>query len=64
MNYGIHWKLWNIPRRNELWLQAIADSIYRNQPTISRDPYRQEHVASTAMELPERDLHIVFTLAS
>lgn len=34
MNYGIHWKLGNIPRQDGLRLRAIADSIY-GLPTIS-----------------------------
>ncbi len=35
MNHSIHWKLGNIPRRDDLWLRAIADSVYRYKPTIS-----------------------------
>ncbi|KAJ4316281.1 hypothetical protein N0V84_007926 [Fusarium piperis] len=53
MNYGIHWKLGNIPRQDQLWLRAIADSIYRYKPTISLDICPEEHMASPALELPE-----------
>ncbi|KAJ6187764.1 hypothetical protein N7519_002672 [Penicillium mononematosum] len=52
MNYGIHWKLGNIPRQDGLWLRAIADSIY-GLPTISLDICPEEHMASPALEYPE-----------
>ncbi|PCD21341.1 hypothetical protein AU210_016307 [Fusarium oxysporum f. sp. radicis-cucumerinum] len=54
MNNGIHWKLGNIPR-NDLWLRAIADSIYPYKPTISLDVCPEEHIASPALELPTPD---------
>lgn len=60
MNYGIHWKLGNIQRKDDLWMQAIADSIYPDHPTISLDVCPEEHVASTALELPEPDSHISY----
>ena len=37
LNHSIHWKLGDITRQDELWLRAIADSIYPNKPTISLD---------------------------
>jgi hypothetical protein len=43
MNHSIHWKLGNIPRQDELWLRAIADSISRYKPTISLDICPEEH---------------------
>lgn len=58
MNFGIHWKLGNIPRHNNLWLQAIADSPSQDHPTISLDICPNEHVGSTALELPEPDPRI------
>ncbi|KAK9320293.1 hypothetical protein V1517DRAFT_375748 [Lipomyces orientalis] len=54
MNHSIHWKLGNIPRQDNLWLHAIADSVYRYIPTISPDVCPEEHMASLALELPER----------
>ncbi|PIG89734.1 hypothetical protein AARAC_005022 [Aspergillus arachidicola] len=53
MNHSIHWKLGNIPRQDELWLRAIADSIYLYKPTISLDVCPEEHMDSLALELPE-----------
>jgi hypothetical protein len=58
MNNSIHWKLGNIPRQNDLWLRAIADSIYPYKPTICPDLCPEEHMASLALELPERDREI------
>ncbi|RAQ49590.1 hypothetical protein AFGD_002150 [Aspergillus flavus] len=54
MNHSIHWKLGNIPRQDELWLRAIADSIYMYKPTISLDVCPEEHMVSLALELPKR----------
>ncbi|XXG97101.1 hypothetical protein Hte_003396 [Hypoxylon texense] len=51
MNYGIHWKLNNIPRKNNLWIKAIADSIYIGKPTISPDICPEEHMASLALDV-------------
>ncbi|GKZ96524.1 hypothetical protein CBS147343_10884 [Aspergillus niger] len=51
MNYGIHWKLSNIPRENDLWLDAIEESIYMDKPTISLQKCPEEHMASLALEL-------------
>lgn len=65
MNHSIHWKQGNIPRQCELWLRAIADSIYLYKPTISLDIRPEEHMASLALELPkpnweiEYDFHLV-----
>lgn len=55
MNHSIHWKLGNIPRQDELWLRAIADSIYPNKLTISLDVCPEEYIASPALEFPERN---------
>ncbi|KAL5051691.1 hypothetical protein BDW71DRAFT_193939 [Aspergillus fruticulosus] len=55
MNHSIHWKLGNIPRQDELWLRAIADSIYLYKPTISLDICPEEHMSSPALEIPERN---------
>ncbi|KAI2888151.1 hypothetical protein CBS63078_10545 [Aspergillus niger] len=52
MNYGIHWKLGNVPRENNQWLHAIDDSIYMYKPTISLERCPEEHMASLALELP------------
>jgi hypothetical protein len=58
MNYGIHWKLGNIPRHDNLWLRAITDSIYKHKPTISLDLCPEEHMADLALQLPEPDWRI------
>lgn len=58
MNHSIHWKLGNIPRQNDLWLRSIADSIYQFKPTISPDVCPEEHMASLALELPEKNQEI------
>jgi hypothetical protein len=55
MNHSIHWKLGNIPRQDDLWLHAITDSIYPDKPTISPDVCPEEHMASLALELPDRN---------
>ena len=53
MNFSIHWKLDNIPREGDLWMEAISESIYPGKPTISLDICSEEHMASPALELPE-----------
>ncbi|KAI1120303.1 hypothetical protein F5Y10DRAFT_290016 [Nemania abortiva] len=63
MNFGIHWKLGHIPRKNELWIRAIRDSIlsdhiYQYQPTISLDICPDEYIASPALELPEMNPYL------
>ncbi|KAL2179614.1 uncharacterized protein P884DRAFT_239104 [Thermothelomyces heterothallicus CBS 202.75] len=58
MNFGIHWRLGNIPRQDNLWLRAIANSVYRYKPTISLDICPEEHIASPALELPKRNQEI------
>lgn len=58
MNFSIHWRLGNIPRQDNLWLRAITDSVYPFKPTISLDICPEEHMASLALELPERSLEI------
>jgi hypothetical protein len=58
INGGIHWKLGNIPRKDDLWMRAVAESIYEDHPTISLDICPEEHIASPAMELPESDMFI------
>ncbi|KAJ5569538.1 uncharacterized protein N7459_008968 [Penicillium hispanicum] len=60
MNHSIHWKLGNIPRQDELWLRAIANSIYPYKATISVDVCPEEHMASPALELPERNCEIEY----
>ena len=55
INYGIHWKLNNIPRQDDLWARASVDSIYPHKPTIYLDLCPEEHKASLAMPLPERN---------
>jgi hypothetical protein len=54
MNHSIHWNLSDIPRQDDLWLRAIRDSIYRDKPTISLDICPEKHMASPAVEVPER----------
>ena len=58
MNFSIHWQLGNIPCQDDLWLRAIADSIYPDKPTISLDICPEEHMASPALELPKRNQEI------
>ncbi|KAI0877730.1 hypothetical protein GGS24DRAFT_94559 [Hypoxylon argillaceum] len=53
MNFSIHWKLGHIPRSDDLWLKAIAESIYRFKPTISLDICPDEYIAPPALELPK-----------
>ncbi|EFY85109.1 hypothetical protein J3459_011867 [Metarhizium acridum] len=60
INFSIHWQLGNIPRKDQLWLRAIADSIYPFKPTISLDLCPQEHMASLALKLPRRDRKIAY----
>ncbi|GJN75052.1 F-box domain-containingprotein [Purpureocillium lilacinum] len=60
MNFSIHWKLDNIPREGDLWMEAISESIYPGKPTISLDICSEEHMASPALELPEPDPVIPF----
>ncbi|KAK8140526.1 F-box domain-containingprotein [Apiospora sp. TS-2023a] len=55
INYGIHWKLNNIPRQDDLWARAGVDSIYPHKPTISLDLCPEEHMAELALPLPERN---------
>ncbi|EXK76131.1 hypothetical protein FOQG_19108 [Fusarium oxysporum f. sp. raphani 54005] len=64
MNKGIHWKLGNIPRQDDLWLRAIADSVYPYKPTISFDICPEEHMASPALELPEPDWVVEYDFRS
>ncbi|KAK7969318.1 hypothetical protein PG988_008391 [Apiospora saccharicola] len=55
INYGIHWKLNNIPRQDNLWARAGVASIYPNKPTISLDLCSEEHIAaSLALPLAEK----------
>ncbi|KAL4860601.1 hypothetical protein BDV12DRAFT_209053 [Aspergillus spectabilis] len=60
MNHSIHWKLGSIPRQDELWLPAIVDSIYPYKPTISLDICPEEHMASPALGIPERNREIKY----
>lgn len=60
MNNGIHWKLGNIPRQDNLWIRAIANSIYPYKPTISLDICPEEHMASPALELPKPNREIEY----
>ncbi|KAI9653316.1 MAG: hypothetical protein M1821_007640 [Bathelium mastoideum] len=53
INYSIHWKLGNIPRRDNLWLRAITESIYPYEGTICPDICPEEHMASPALDLPQ-----------
>ncbi|KAK7952377.1 uncharacterized protein PG986_008105 [Apiospora aurea] len=52
INYGIHWKLANIPRQDKMWARAGVASVFMNKPTISLDLCPEEHMASLALELP------------
>ncbi|CVL09073.1 uncharacterized protein FMAN_15416 [Fusarium mangiferae] len=63
INNSIHWKLGNI-LRNNLWLRAIADSIYPYKPTISLDVFPEEYIASSALELPTPDRMIGYNFAT
>ncbi|KAL4885406.1 hypothetical protein BJY04DRAFT_230953 [Aspergillus karnatakaensis] len=64
MNHSIHWhwKLENITRKDNLWLSALTDSIYRNKPTISLDVCPEEHMASPALEYPKEDYTIDYCI--
>ncbi|KAK7923093.1 hypothetical protein PG985_007164 [Apiospora marii] len=55
INHGIHWKLNNIPRRDNLWALAGVDSIYPHKPAISLDLCPEEHMAEQALPLPEHN---------
>ncbi|KAI0185666.1 hypothetical protein EV127DRAFT_441051 [Xylaria flabelliformis] len=52
INYGAHWKLGNIPRKDNL-RSEIRESIYPGEFTIAVDTYPDEHITSPALELPE-----------
>ncbi|KAI1734271.1 hypothetical protein F4680DRAFT_357644 [Xylaria scruposa] len=66
MQHGIHWKLGNIPRHDNLWLRSITDSIYSDVCTLSLDLCPEEHIAAPALELPEpyRRMRYKFKLVS
>lgn len=53
MNDGVHWKLGNIPRPDDMWIRAIVDSI-SGEATISYDVCSEDHMASPALDLPQR----------
>ncbi|KAJ5397799.1 hypothetical protein N7509_005912 [Penicillium cosmopolitanum] len=55
INDSVHWKLGNIPRRDDLWRHAIVKSIHSNELTISLDMCPEEHIASPALGIPERN---------
>ncbi|KAH6637197.1 hypothetical protein F5144DRAFT_647199 [Chaetomium tenue] len=55
MNHSIHWNLGNIPREDNLWIRAIADSIYRDKLTISFETCPEQHMASPALRMPKHD---------
>lgn len=55
INFGIHWKLGNIPRSNGLWYKSAKPSIYWFQLTVSLDICPDEYIGSPALELPEPD---------
>ncbi|KAL3484238.1 hypothetical protein BJX62DRAFT_248573 [Aspergillus germanicus] len=58
MNHSVHWKLGNIPRQNKLWFRAMVGSIHRGKPTISLDLCQEKHIASPALDLPQREQEI------
>ncbi|KAL3469910.1 hypothetical protein BJX99DRAFT_264725 [Aspergillus californicus] len=58
MNHSIHWKLGNIPRQDNLWLRAIAKSVYRYKSTISLDVCSGDHMASPALIIPKPNMKI------
>ncbi|KAI0547814.1 hypothetical protein F4679DRAFT_552816 [Xylaria curta] len=58
MQHGIHWKLGNIPRHDNLWLRSIKDSTSSGVSTLSLDMCPEEHMAAPALELPEPDWEI------
>lgn len=60
MNYTIHWKLSNIPRQNNLWHQAIENSVYMNKQTISSTICPEEHMASLALKMPKKNMTISY----
>ncbi|KAI0859796.1 hypothetical protein F4860DRAFT_481537 [Xylaria cubensis] len=53
IKFGIHWKLGNIPRKDNLWYKAIRNGIYSGEPTVAFDICPDEYIASPALELPE-----------
>lgn len=65
MDYDIHWKLNNIPREDNLWLNAIVKSIYSGRRTVSLDRRLEDHIPSMTLEIGEGapnvdyDYHIV-----
>ncbi|KHN95824.1 F-box domain, cyclin-like protein [Metarhizium album ARSEF 1941] len=58
MNQGIHWKLANIPRKDNLWLRSIADSVYVGKPTICLETCPEEYVASPALPAPSDNMEM------
>ena len=59
VDFGIHYKLSNIPQKDDLWLRAISFSVYSEAPTIS-NICPEEHMASPAVELREPKGEIAF----
>ncbi|KAI0103219.1 hypothetical protein GGR51DRAFT_561903 [Nemania sp. FL0031] len=64
VNYGAHWKLGNIPRRNDLWHKAIVNSIFQNENTISLEECLEDHIGAPALELPEPNSNIRYDHSS
>lgn len=55
MNFTVHWRLNNIPREDNRWMHAIRSSNYRYVHTIDPDRCPEEHMASLAVELRDKD---------
>ncbi|KAJ8123650.1 hypothetical protein O1611_g9541 [Lasiodiplodia mahajangana] len=54
INYGVHWKLSNLPRQPDQWRNAIAESIYLpNKPTVSLEKCSEENIRAPAIEMPK-----------
>ncbi|RDA88677.1 hypothetical protein CP532_4050 [Ophiocordyceps camponoti-leonardi (nom. inval.)] len=52
INYGIHFKLNNIPREGKLWSRVACWSVLMGDVTMSPDRCPVEHMASSALPLP------------
>ncbi|RCI10134.1 hypothetical protein L249_8607 [Ophiocordyceps polyrhachis-furcata BCC 54312] len=52
MQFGVHFKLNKIPRRNNVWLDAIRESVLLGDYTIDPNLCPTRHMASLALPLP------------
>src|SRR5436305_13504038 len=54
VNHSTNWKLWDVPRQDDLLFWAIADSKHRDKRTFFPNFFPEERMASLASESPKR----------